>query len=169
MLIRPAEPSDALAVARVHVRSWQAAYRTLLPDDFLNNLRPEDWATRYTFDDPNPRAFQTLVAFDDSAIRGFATTVASRDAELPNYGELAALYVDPIYWNRGIGHDLVTAARAQLLALGFHNALLWVLTGNARADRFYRADGWLPDDLTQTVTMHGIELNEQRYRCSLIR
>jgi integrase/recombinase XerD len=30
MLLRPAEPDDAIAVARVHVRSWQAAYRTLM-------------------------------------------------------------------------------------------------------------------------------------------
>lgn len=31
VLIRPAKSDDALEVARVHVRSWQAAYRGLLP------------------------------------------------------------------------------------------------------------------------------------------
>jgi len=41
MLLRPAEPDDALAVARVHVRAWQAAYRTLLPDDYLINFAPK--------------------------------------------------------------------------------------------------------------------------------
>lgn len=35
MRLRPAQPEDALAVARVHVRSWQAAYRGLLPDDHI--------------------------------------------------------------------------------------------------------------------------------------
>ena len=169
MLLRPAEPADALAVARVHVRSWQAAYRTLLPDDFLDNLQPEDWATRYTFDDPYPRAFQTMLAIYDSAIVGFATTVASRDPDLPDYGELAALYVDPAHWSTGIGRALVTAARSQLLAQGFRDALLWLLTGNTRADRFYRADGWLPDGEIKDATIHGIQLNEQRYRSSLTR
>jgi hypothetical protein len=30
--LRNAEPTDAMAGARVHVRSWQAAYRKLVPD-----------------------------------------------------------------------------------------------------------------------------------------
>ena len=31
MELRRAEPPDAIAVARVHVRSWQAAYRKVMP------------------------------------------------------------------------------------------------------------------------------------------
>ncbi|HEY1808803.1 MAG TPA: hypothetical protein VGG42_09585 [Acidobacteriaceae bacterium] len=42
MNLRLAEPPDAMAAARVHVRSWQAAYRGLMPDAFLDQLRPED-------------------------------------------------------------------------------------------------------------------------------
>jgi len=49
MLLRPAEPADAMGVARVHVRSWQAAYRGLLPDAYLDGLRAEDRAQRYRF------------------------------------------------------------------------------------------------------------------------
>ncbi len=41
MLLLPAEPDDAIAVARVHVGSWQAAYRTLLPGDYFNNVVPK--------------------------------------------------------------------------------------------------------------------------------
>ncbi len=44
MLIRPAEPADAMAVARVHVRSSQVAYQTLMPQDYLDQQRPEDRA-----------------------------------------------------------------------------------------------------------------------------
>jgi hypothetical protein len=38
--IRLASPADtdARAVAEVHVRSWQAAYRGLLPQDYLDGL-----------------------------------------------------------------------------------------------------------------------------------
>jgi hypothetical protein len=50
MLLRPAEPADAMAVARVHVRSWQAAYSTLLPAEYLDQLRPEDRAQRSNAD-----------------------------------------------------------------------------------------------------------------------
>ncbi len=46
--VRDATPEDALAVARVHVRSWQAGYPGLIDDGFLDRLRPKDRAERYT-------------------------------------------------------------------------------------------------------------------------
>ena len=36
--LRRARPEDAVALARVHVKSWQAAYRGLLPLDYLERL-----------------------------------------------------------------------------------------------------------------------------------
>src|SRR5215467_934223 len=125
MLLRPAEPADAMSVAHVHVRSWQSVYRGLLPDEYLDQLRPEDRAARYDFATRDPQRPQTIVAVEAGAIRGFATTAPSRDADLAEYGELGALYVDPDYWGRGIGMALVSAARDRLVALGFGNALLW--------------------------------------------
>jgi len=92
--IRPAEPDDALAVARVHVRSWQVAYRTLLPDEYLDGLRPEERAGRYVFGSLDPLTPATIVASEAGAIRGFATTAPARDADVPDHGELWALYVD---------------------------------------------------------------------------
>ncbi len=164
MLLRAAKSADAMAVARVHVWSWQAAYRGLLPSEYLDQLRPEDRAERYDFATRDPKSPQTIVAVDAGAIRGFATTAPSRDADLPDYGELGALYVDPDYWGHGIGVTLISAARNQLSALGFENALLWVLMGNVRADRFYRKDGWAPDGLQRTDTVWGVTVNEIRYR-----
>src|SRR3984885_11964090 len=64
MLLRPAEPEDAMAVARVHVRSWQAAYRALLPDDYLDQLRPEDRAQSYDFASLDPLKPRTIVAVE---------------------------------------------------------------------------------------------------------
>src|ERR1700680_2792751 len=107
MLLRRAELDDAMAVACVHVRSWQAAYRTLLPDDYLDQLRPEDRAEKYDFASLDPLKPQTVVAVEGGLIRGFATTAPSRDRDLPDHGELCALYVDPEQWGRGIGVALV--------------------------------------------------------------
>ena len=145
MLLRPAQPEDAIAVARVHVRSWQAAYRTLLPDDYLDQLRPEDRAPHYDFATRDPHKPHTIVAEDSGAIYGFATTAPSRDADNPDHGELYALYVDPDHWGQGIGVALIAAARDHLVQSGFQHALLWVLAGNLHAERFYRHDGWTTD------------------------
>ena len=145
MLLRPAEPDDAIAVARVHVRSWKAAYRTLLPDDYLDQLRPEDRAQKYNFSSLDPLQPQTIVAAEAGVIHGFATTAPAREPDMPGCGELCALYVDPDQWSRGIGVALVAAARSRLFDLGFRHAVLWVLVGNVRGERFYRIDRWAPD------------------------
>lgn len=164
MLLRPAEPEDALGVARVHVRAWQVGYRYLLPDDYLARLRPEERAQRYNFASKDTRRPMTVVAVEDGAIRGFATTAPARDDDVADHGELCALYVDPDWWGHGIGAALITAARHQLAELKFDHAVLWLLAGNERAERFYRADGWIPDGLTRAERIWGIQVDEIRYR-----
>jgi GNAT superfamily N-acetyltransferase len=167
MLLRPAEPADAMSVARVHVRSWQEGYRGLLPDAYLDGLRPEDRAARYDFATEDDRAPATMVAIDDDRICGFATTSPARDADVRECGELCALYVDPEWWGRGVGAALILAARARLEEQGFRSAVLWLLAGNARADRFYRMDGWAPDGLRRTDTIWGVTVDEGRWRRDL--
>jgi len=39
--VRKAKVEDASAIAFVHVRSWQVAYRGHMPDEFLNGLDVE--------------------------------------------------------------------------------------------------------------------------------
>ncbi len=166
MLLRPAQPEDALAVAGVHVRSWQAAYRNILPDEYLNQLRPEDRAAKYDFATRDPLKPRTIVAVEEEmnpAIRGFATIMPVTDSEMPGYGELCALYVDPPQWGKGIGVALLSAARVQMHEQGFRHAILWVLTGNVRAERFYQNDGWAADGIRRKATVWDIEVDEIRY------
>jgi hypothetical protein len=51
---------------------------------------------------------------------------------------------------------------------GFSEAVLWVLVGNERAERFYRIDGWGPDGQRRLQCVHGITVDEIRYFRSLI-
>ncbi len=155
-----------MAVAGVHVRSWQAAYRNILSDDYLNQLRPEDRASKYDFASRDPMKPRTLVAVEEGvnpAIHGFATTMPATDSDMPGYGELCALYVDPKHWGKGLGVALVSAARAQMFGHGLRNAILWVLTGNVRAERFYQNDGWTADGVSRKATVWDIEVDEIRY------
>jgi GNAT superfamily N-acetyltransferase len=167
MLLRIAEPGDEMAVAHVHVRSWQAAYRGLLPDDYLDQLRPEDRASRYDFASRDPFKPRTIVAVEDGLISGFATTAPARNPDLKECGELYALYVDPRRWDRKLGVALVSAARGYLGRMGFKRACLWILAGNTRAERFYEINGWLPDGARKTDVVWGITVNEVRYQREL--
>ena len=165
--LRIARVDDKSEVAGVHVRSWQVAYRGLLPNEFLDQLRPEDRAARYTFgsDDPNQRT--TFVALNDGVVCGFATMGISRDSDIPDAGEIYAIYVDPGHWGAGAGRLLMGKARSKLYEMGFFVASLWVLDGNVRAQKFYSIDGWSPDGTCRQEDVWGVTTNEIRYRRSL--
>jgi GNAT superfamily N-acetyltransferase len=167
MLLRPAQPEDALDVARVHVRAWQVGYRGLLPDDYLEALRPEQRARRYDFATQDNRKPATLVALAQGTIRGFATVAPARDSDRPDHGEVCALYVDPDWWGHGVGAALIAAARKRLFAQGFRCASLWLLAGNARAERFYRKDGWQPDGHRRIDQVWAVTVDEFRYQTTL--
>ena len=166
-MLRRAEVGDEEEVARIHVRSWQVGYRGLIDEQFLAGLQPAEWAKRYTFDGTGDDSLLTTLAVEAGVIRGFVTSGMFRDEVLPPSGEICAIYVDPTWWGSGIGQSLLVSARATLRARGFVDAYLWVLSGNARADRFYRGDGWLLDGTRRTVTVHGIEVDELRYHSQL--
>ena len=167
MEIRRAVPGDENAVAEVHVRSWQAAYRGLLPDPYLDALRPADRAARYSFSAEGPAVPVTIVAVDGKTVVGFATVGPCRDAGLESAGELYALYVHPDWWARGVGRRLIGEGRLQLVQRGSSEAILWVLAGNERAQRFYRLDGWRGTDETRREDVHGITVEEVQYRREL--
>lgn len=169
MILRPAEPRDALEVARVHIRTWQVAYRGLVPDEYLDSLNIEDRAARYDFTGADVSKPYTILSIADTMIAGFVTTLPSRLADLPQDGEVGALYVSPQYWDRKIGAALIAAARERLVSQGFASAYLWLLDGNHRAERFYGIDGWWADGAKQTDTSRGFALNELRYRRQLVQ
>jgi ribosomal protein S18 acetylase RimI-like enzyme len=167
MLLRPAEPSDALAIARVHIRAWQQGYAGILPASYLNNLRAEDRADKYDLSNSDPAKPHTIVAVTGNIIHGFATTAPSHENDLPNHGELTALYVDPHSWSLGVGVALVSAARAHMVSLGLKNAYLFTLVDNLRAQRFYKNDQWSPDGLQRTDTVWGIAVHVLRFQRAL--
>jgi GNAT superfamily N-acetyltransferase len=166
--LRDARRGDELAVAEVHVRSWQEAYRGLMPDEYLDALDPRDRASRYTFEASDPAAPTTVVAVaeedGEEVVLGFTTFCPSRDADAPDLGEVVALYVDPERHRGGVGRLLMAEARRRLADAGFTEALLWVLDGNDRAASFYEREGWRPDGARRVEHPYDIVSNVSRYR-----
>src|SRR6185437_4124435 len=140
MEIRSALADDALGVATVHVRSWQAAYRGLMPDVYLDQLdverRRAGWE-RNIAGTEWPRS-GTLVATEAHGnVVGFANIGPARDGDGDPLviGELAAIYLLPEAWGSGVGRRLMLSAVNVLRDAGYAEAILWVLEGNERAQR----------------------------------
>ncbi|HTT94223.1 MAG TPA: GNAT family N-acetyltransferase [Solirubrobacterales bacterium] len=60
--LRAARRGDEPAVAALHVRSWQEAYRGLMPAAFLAGLDPRERAERYAFGATEAGAPRTILA-----------------------------------------------------------------------------------------------------------
>jgi RimJ/RimL family protein N-acetyltransferase len=162
--LRRATGDDAPAVAAMHVRAWQVAYRGIVPDAHLNGLDVATRAARYDFDATAPGAPETWIAVDGDEVVGFVTVAPSRDEDLPGLGEVRAVYVAPDRWRSGAGSALLAKAETLLADAGFNDALLWVLEDNARARSFYERAGWAPDGARKVVEIGGRQLAEVRYR-----
>jgi GNAT superfamily N-acetyltransferase len=165
--IRPAVPADASLLAELHVRSWQAGYRGLLPQPLLDGLDPVARLARWEaiLQDTDWTGEGTLVAEDGDELVGFARLCPERDTQLRTAGEVAAFHVAPDHWRKGVGGRLMSAALRQLTDAGFDTAMLWVLSGNEGAIRFYEATGWRADGATKSEksdALKGITVPEMR-------
>jgi GNAT superfamily N-acetyltransferase len=162
VMIRDANLVDAEGMAEVHVRSWQAVYVGLFPDEFLRGLsvrnRAEGWR-RFISNSSDQRV--ALLVEEGERIVGFSSLGCSED---PSIGEVYAIYLHPDHWGQGLGRELMEVTEARLKTMGFEEALLWVLEGNGLARRFYQAAGWLPDGGIKIEPIGGIDANEVRYR-----
>ncbi|MEM7171193.1 MAG: GNAT family N-acetyltransferase [Pseudomonadota bacterium] len=146
--IRQAGTTDGAAIAQLHIDSWQAAYRDILPtaylDDEIYRERPAAWAKTLAEEAGKnlvlvaeaERRSQDLV---HGAIQG---VIAVRlglndgfDAFLDN------LHVHPTCRGQGLGKILIAAAVRDLMALGLSSLYLWVYDQNAGAIRLYEKLG----------------------------
>ena len=163
MEIRPAVLDDADGIAEVHVRSWQAAYRGLMPQDVLDGLSVEQRAEGWRSILGNQQGSRTLVAERDGRIVGWAGFGDARDADAPGTGELWGIYALPEAWSSGIGHALIAAVERELADAGHTSAYLWVLDGNERASAFYERHGWAADGGSKIEERPGLVLDERRH------
>jgi GNAT superfamily N-acetyltransferase len=168
MRIRQAEPADAEAIAVIHVRAWQTAYRGLIPQGYLDALDSGErqcvWRRRLA-ETHWPKS-GTLVAETDGHVIGFARLCATRDEDEDpaTVGEIAAIYLTTEIWGTGVGRRLMSAALETLARAGYREATLWVLETNARARRFYEAGGWRGDGAVRQDEVDGVLLTDLRYR-----
>ena len=169
--VRRATIDDAEAIATVQIRTWQAAYRGMMPQEHLDSMdiaaRTENirgLAKRYPQD-------LTLVSLGaDGSITGFVNAGSYVGDDGPNRaeGHIRAIYVLPEHWGSGAGRALMTQALLGLAEKGLHPVRLWVLSANERARRFYALAGFAPDGTTGVYRVERggdppVDVDEVRY------
>jgi GNAT superfamily N-acetyltransferase len=149
-----------------------------MPADYLAALDEDDrsqaWEQRLGREQAagaERPAYETLIAEigrpPDREIVGIATIGPDRDDPAASRGELWMINVLPAAWGTGVGPKLLAAAVQRLAAMGFTDAVLWVVEGNARARRFYEREGWVCDGGEKRQLFGGRLVPELRYATTL--
>src|ERR1700733_12606208 len=164
MAIRAAGLADAVAIAQLHTRSWQTAYRGILSDDFLRGPLPENrralWQARLAEFERADRF--VLVDEQEGTLRGFACAFLEAD---PVWGCLLDnLHVVPDLKGQGLGRQMMTAVAQRVLLSNPRGRLhLWAYEQNLAARRFYERLGGINTLCHAEPALDGTEVNAVRY------
>jgi len=160
--LRPASAADAALIASIHSTSWQATYRGLLPDSFLDREvtreRAAYWDARLRA--PGGERRIVLIAELEDEPVGFVCVERQPDSA---WGVLLDnLHALPQHQGIGAGKLLMRAAEDWAREQGETQLYLYVLEGNTPAIRFYERQGWRfvgaePDH------MGGVDITALRY------
>jgi GNAT superfamily N-acetyltransferase len=163
--IRPYRNDDVPQIGAVHAASRHAAYAGLVRPEALARITPqtqaEVWRRRLT-DGTHPWSMLVVEHSDDGHIAGFVMGSGSGSV-----AKLHAIHVLPEQYGGGAGQLLHDRIVGKFREWGCATAQLWVLEGNARAQAFYRRNGWALDGGRDTNDIGGALVPIVRYQLSL--
>ncbi|MEU3183498.1 GNAT family N-acetyltransferase [Streptomyces sp. NPDC006923] len=170
LLVREMTADDCEAVARVRVRSWQHTYPGAVPQSYLDAMSVEEDTARrreHLVEGGGGRVVH-LVAERARRVVGWGCYGPARDEDASQgAAELYALYALPEQLATGVGRALMDALAKRAAADSCPLLLLWVLTANTRARRFYTKAGFAADGAEQSFTVDGVAVPEVRYARAL--
>ena len=139
--IRPPREDDVEILASLHVATWKETYAHLLPADFFSaavlEQRRRQWTWIVQHGSHERRA--AVAETGDAGLVGFALASSAEGDDAPRPTALNMLYVVRSHHGTGIGQALLDEV------LGTRPGFLWVAQDNARAQAFYRRNGFAAD------------------------
>jgi len=147
--IRLAVPADAPDMAEVHIRSWEVAYKDIIPADYIrekNATRPELYKRVIT--DKNENSY--VIQKDGKTVGIMGIGPPQDDDAGDNYYELHSIYLHPDCYRQGIGTQAVKFAFDKARELGKRFINVWVLAENENSIKFYKKCGFIADNKTKT-------------------
>lgn len=136
LVIRRATQDDYKGKGYVRWKSWHETYTGKFSDEVMKNIKLER-CQQMAYDYPQ----NTYVAIVDERIVGFSCWVDSRDEDLPNAGEINAIYILKEYQGLGIGKKLMKLCYNELSK--YDSIILWVLEDNIDSIKFYESQGFI--------------------------
>jgi ribosomal protein S18 acetylase RimI-like enzyme len=144
-LIRAATEADLQAVARIHIASWQDAYKGVVPDALLARRSVEGslsgWKSTFA---RYPANITVAASHVGGTIEGFCCAGPVVDAvrNSPFEFEIYGLHVSPDARQQGIGRALLRDAFARARDRErMNSAIVWTLSDLLLSRKFYEREG----------------------------
>lgn len=166
--IRDGTAEDAAGVARVHVTGWRTRYVGLVPQQLLDDLRPEHRVRRWSEWLGGGERRSLFVAVTGAGEADGGERVVGFSAGWPepegpaDTVEVAAIYLDADYQGHGLGRRLLARVARRGQDDGFTALSLEMLVGNPTAGFYDRMGGRVVGRYTNTIG--GQDIAEVRYR-----
>ena len=161
--VRKTTLDDVRETTKVHIATWQSAYKGIIPQGFLDKMsddyemRVERWAKTLS----EGHAEYSLVAEVDGRIVGILHGGNSRHSEYPHDKEVYAIYVLDEYQGRGVGKKLIQTIAKTFVEEESKGMVIWVLEEN-KSKKFYEAIGGKHIG-NKTIEIAGKKLDERGY------
>lgn len=163
MEIRKAAINDVKDISRIHALSWKSAYKGIIPQTYLDELKEDFWVPAFEAW-INDNVITAQVILVSGSLVGCVAYGKARDKSLHNWGEVVSIYLLPEYFGRGYGSKLLESALSDLKHSGYQNIYLWVLKQNQRARHFYEKNKWRCNEDDECICeIAGKQLTEIRY------
>jgi len=148
--IRLAVLSDAPDMSEVHMRSWEAAYKDIIPPDFIrekNATRPSLYSRVIT--EENVSSY--VIQYEGKTV-GIMCIAPPQDDDIGDtFYELHYIYLHPDHFRQGIGIQALTFAFNKARSFNKAAMIVWVFAENANSIQFYEKCGFVPDGKTKTL------------------
>ena len=152
--IRKATIDDSYMLAKVHLDSFKACYRNIIPEEVLSHFTVAK--REHVFKDSiKQEGGNTYLVEGDGKIYGFVTFGRCRDFDSHSSGEIWGLYVGSKYWKKGYGKKLLEYAEKWLNHQGYKKIYIWALKDNLPAIKFYEHFGYKSEGSRKTLGKFG--------------
>jgi ribosomal protein S18 acetylase RimI-like enzyme len=141
--LRLATAADAEAMAEAFVTTWKRNYRSVVPDDVIDALDPEETAGWLAGLVSTTDLTTLLLEGLDGEVLGFVRF--GFDPSDARNGHIYALYVHADHGGQGYGRLLLRSALAELERRDYDVITLWVFEANPKACGLYSSEGFEPD------------------------
>jgi RimJ/RimL family protein N-acetyltransferase len=162
--VRRASGDDAAVIAGIHVRSWQAAYRDVLPDELLDGLSVSERETSWLalLSGSEDRQLTLVAERDGGDLLGSCSVAIPAGTRKPRKARRRSARSTSIPATGARGWAAMLAAALRRLGeKGWREVILWVLPENRAAVAFYDRFGFEVEE--------GVKKREERSGRPVIR